>query len=105
MTIGRLGDRRSRALGHVALGRRGIFLSSAVTRYQLGLVFHAASVTAPFRASTPHGHIRRSHEILVARDAKRPPKTRSSPTTLSDHARPVQSAECRRLIKLMRAPY
>src|SRR5687768_11167196 len=33
----------------------GIILSSVATRYQLGLVFHAASVTLPFRASSPHG--------------------------------------------------
>src|ERR1700694_4716820 len=33
----------------------GIILSSLATRYQLGLVFHAASVTLPFRASSPHG--------------------------------------------------
>src|SRR6185369_1977983 len=33
----------------------GIILSSVVTRYQLGFVFHAGSVIAPPRASTPHG--------------------------------------------------
>src|SRR5215467_965664 len=33
----------------------GIILSSVETRYQLGLVFHAGSVTAPASASTPHG--------------------------------------------------
>src|SRR6478672_11336474 len=33
----------------------GIILSSVDTRYQLGFVFHAGSVTAPLRASSPHG--------------------------------------------------
>src|SRR5947207_11707408 len=33
----------------------GIILSSVETRYQLRLVFHAGSVTAPFSASRPHG--------------------------------------------------
>src|ERR1700761_1716538 len=33
----------------------GIILSSFTRRYQLGLVFHAGSVTAPDSASTPHG--------------------------------------------------
>src|SRR6266550_7390197 len=33
----------------------GIILSSVATRYQLGLVFHAAVVTLPFRASSPQG--------------------------------------------------
>src|SRR5215471_3646390 len=33
----------------------GIILSSVETRYQLGFVLHAGSVTAPLRASTPHG--------------------------------------------------
>src|SRR6266403_4821646 len=33
----------------------GIILSSVTIRYQLGLVFHAGSLTLPLRASTPHG--------------------------------------------------
>src|SRR6266480_2410781 len=33
----------------------GIILSSVDTRYQLGLDFHAGSVTAPLSASSPHG--------------------------------------------------
>src|SRR6476646_1764137 len=33
----------------------GIILSSVVTRYQLGFVFQAGSVTAPLSASRPHG--------------------------------------------------
>src|SRR5207237_5895015 len=33
----------------------GIILSSVDTRYQLGFVFHAGSLTAPFSASRPHG--------------------------------------------------
>src|SRR6185369_5394134 len=33
----------------------GIILSSVETRYQLGLVLHAGSVTAPLSASSPHG--------------------------------------------------
>src|SRR5262245_15779780 len=33
----------------------GIIRSSVATMYQLGLVFHAGSLTAPFSASTPHG--------------------------------------------------
>src|SRR6185436_1416554 len=33
----------------------GIILSSVATRYQLGFVFHAGSLTAPLSASTPHG--------------------------------------------------
>src|SRR6266436_3782930 len=33
----------------------GIILSSLVTRYQLGLLFHAACVTLPVTASSPHG--------------------------------------------------
>src|ERR1700741_2418658 len=33
----------------------GIILSSVATRYQLGFVRHAGSVTAPLSASTPHG--------------------------------------------------
>src|ERR1700704_6212431 len=33
----------------------GIILSSVETRYQLGFVLHAGSVTAPLRASRPHG--------------------------------------------------
>src|SRR5262249_17317727 len=33
----------------------GIILSLVVTRYQLGLDFHAGLVTVPFSASTPHG--------------------------------------------------
>src|SRR6476661_6854360 len=33
----------------------GIILSSVDTRYQLGFVFHAGSLTAPSSASTPHG--------------------------------------------------
>src|SRR5713226_2899314 len=33
----------------------GIILSSVETRYQLGFVFHAGSVTAPLSASRPHG--------------------------------------------------
>src|SRR5262245_42950945 len=33
----------------------GIILSSAATRYQLGFVLQAGSVTAPFNASRPHG--------------------------------------------------
>src|SRR2546425_11893782 len=33
----------------------GIIRSSVTTRYQLGLVFHAGSVMAPARASTPPG--------------------------------------------------
>src|SRR6266566_4399863 len=33
----------------------GIILSSVETRYQLGFVFHAGSVTAPLSASSPHG--------------------------------------------------
>src|SRR6202007_314303 len=33
----------------------GIILSSVATRYQLGFVFHAGSVTAPLSASSPHG--------------------------------------------------
>src|SRR4029453_8493922 len=50
-----LGDRGSGPLGHGALGCRGIIRSPVVTRYQLGLVRQAASVTDPPRASTPHG--------------------------------------------------
>src|SRR6266550_1344650 len=33
----------------------GIILSSVETRYQLGFVFHAGSLTAPLSASRPHG--------------------------------------------------
>src|SRR6267143_4349710 len=33
----------------------GIILSSVVTKYQLGLFFHAGSLIAPLRASTPQG--------------------------------------------------
>src|SRR6202030_4513914 len=33
----------------------GIILSSVVTRYQLGLVFHAGSLIAPLIAPRPHG--------------------------------------------------
>src|ERR1700716_4200736 len=33
----------------------GIILSSVVTRYQLGFVFHAGSVIVPLSAATPHG--------------------------------------------------
>src|ERR1700675_2493720 len=33
----------------------GIILSSVATRYQLGLVRHAAWVIVPFSASRPHG--------------------------------------------------
>src|SRR5207248_5877414 len=33
----------------------GIILSSVVTMYQLGLVFHAGSLIVPPSASTPHG--------------------------------------------------
>src|SRR5215470_19671868 len=33
----------------------GIILSSVETRYQLGFVFQAGSVTAPLSASSPHG--------------------------------------------------
>src|SRR3989441_10913541 len=33
----------------------GIILSSVATRYQLGFAFHAGSLIAPLRASTPHG--------------------------------------------------
>src|SRR6476659_11200135 len=33
----------------------GIILSSVATRYQLGFVFHAGSLTAPSSAATPHG--------------------------------------------------
>src|SRR5207302_599112 len=33
----------------------GIIWSSVATKYQRGFVFHAASVTAPLRASRPHG--------------------------------------------------
>jgi len=33
----------------------GIIRSSVVTRYQLGFVFQAASVTVPLNASSPHG--------------------------------------------------
>ena len=33
----------------------GIILSAVATRYQLGLVFHAGSLTLPLSASTPHG--------------------------------------------------
>src|SRR5579862_7010211 len=33
----------------------GTMWSSVVTRYQLGFVFHAASVTTPFKAATPQG--------------------------------------------------
>src|SRR5215469_11431897 len=33
----------------------GIILSSVVSRYQLGFVFHAGCVMAPPSASTPHG--------------------------------------------------
>src|SRR5437867_10091938 len=33
----------------------GIILSSVETRYQLGFAFHAGSLIAPLRASTPHG--------------------------------------------------
>ena len=43
------------SLGHEALRIRGIIRSSVATRYQLGLVRHAGSVTAPARASTPQG--------------------------------------------------
>src|SRR5260370_40642388 len=33
----------------------GIILSSVVTRYQLGFVFHAGSSIEPLSAATPHG--------------------------------------------------
>src|SRR5437588_5491593 len=33
----------------------GIILSSVAIKYQLGLVFHAALLTVPLSASTPHG--------------------------------------------------
>src|SRR5258705_9211845 len=33
----------------------GIILSLVATRYQLGFVRHAGTVTAPARAATPHG--------------------------------------------------
>src|SRR5204862_978185 len=33
----------------------GIILSSVATRYQLGLAFHAGSLSVPLSASTPHG--------------------------------------------------
>src|SRR5688572_25666137 len=33
----------------------GIILSSVTSRYQVGLVFHAGVLTAPLRASNPHG--------------------------------------------------
>src|SRR4029077_20225182 len=33
----------------------GIILSSVDTKYQLGFVLHAGSLTAPLSASTPHG--------------------------------------------------
>jgi DNA-binding transcriptional LysR family regulator len=33
----------------------GIILSSVATRYQLGLLFHAGTVTSPLRASRPQG--------------------------------------------------
>lgn len=33
----------------------GIILSSVATRYQLGLLFQAGTVTSPFTASIPHG--------------------------------------------------
>ena len=33
----------------------GIILSSVLITYQLGFVFQAGSVIAPFSASTPHG--------------------------------------------------
>src|SRR3569832_1342605 len=33
----------------------GIILSSEATRYQLGLALHAAVLTVPLTASTPHG--------------------------------------------------
>src|SRR5271166_4430758 len=33
----------------------GIILSSVATRYQLGLLFQAGSVIAPFKASRPQG--------------------------------------------------
>src|SRR5215212_221346 len=33
----------------------GIILSSLATRYQLGLVFQAGSLTAPWSAARPHG--------------------------------------------------
>src|SRR5258708_16406701 len=36
-------------------GGGGIILSSVVTRYQLGFVFHAGSSIEPLRAATPHG--------------------------------------------------
>src|SRR5438105_15614475 len=33
----------------------GIILSSVVTRYQLGFIFHAGCSIAPLSAATPHG--------------------------------------------------
>ena len=55
MTGGGLDDRRARALDIKRCAGGGIIRSSVVTRYQLGLVFHAGSVIVPLSASTPHG--------------------------------------------------
>jgi hypothetical protein len=52
---GLLDHRRACPLGHGSLRRRGIMRSSVATRYQLGLMRQAGSVTLPLSASTPHG--------------------------------------------------
>src|SRR5258707_14880672 len=45
----------------------GIILSSRTWRYQLGLDFQAGSVTAPPRASTPHGTWESAMKTAVSR--------------------------------------
>src|SRR5258708_7349879 len=44
----------------------GIILSSVTRRYQLGLVFHAGSVTCPPKASRPHGTWESAMKAAVA---------------------------------------
>jgi hypothetical protein len=62
----------------------GIILSSVETRYQLGFVLHAGSLTAPLSASSPHGtcesamkaaasHIRRERGPKLVRSSNRKP--------------------------------
>src|SRR5262245_4848699 len=60
----------------------GIIRSSVVTRYQLGLVFHAGAPTAPLIAPTPHGtcesamNAARSNGTSAAKDAANFPLSR-----------------------------